>query len=122
VFIYVYHAQTLNKAFVFVFVSQIRINLMWHDLTFQELIRFLNCGNEDSIIKWSGRSFHVLAAIYLNEFNPYLVVSFIISNFNYCPVTWHFCNEQNTKKMEKIHERALKLIYEDQNSNMSIEF
>ena len=28
VFIYVYHAQTLNKAFVFVFVSQIRINLI----------------------------------------------------------------------------------------------
>ena len=27
--------------------------------------------------------------------------SFIFSNFNYCPATWHFCSEQNTNKMEK---------------------
>jgi hypothetical protein len=39
--------------------------------------------------------------------------SFILSNFNYCPVTWHFCSEKNTKKMEKIQERALRFIYND---------
>ena len=39
--------------------------------------------------------------------------SFILSNFNYCPVTWHFCSEKNTKKNEKIQERALRFIYED---------
>ena len=38
--------------------------------------------------------------------------SFIFSNFKYCPVTWHFCNEQNTNKMEKIQFRALKFIYD----------
>jgi hypothetical protein len=24
-----------------------------------------------------------------------------MSNFSYCPLTWHFCGEQNTKKIEK---------------------
>ena len=39
--------------------------------------------------------------------------SFILSNFNYCPLTWHFTSETNTKKMEKIQERALRFIYDD---------
>lgn len=39
--------------------------------------------------------------------------SFILSNFNYCPLVWHFCGEGNTKKLEKIQERALRFIYND---------
>ena len=42
--------------------------------------------------------------------------SFILSNFNYCPVICHFCSEANTKKMEKIQERALKFIYNENHS------
>ena len=30
--------------------------------------------------------------------------SFIMSNFNYCPVAWHFCNLTSARKMEKIQE------------------
>ena len=72
-----------------------------------------------NICKKASRQLNVLKRIgkYLNRLGKLTMYhSFIISNFNYCPVTWHFCNEQNTKKMEKIHERALKFIYEDQNS------
>lgn len=36
-----------------------------------------------------------------------------MSNLNYCPLTWHFCTEANTKKIEKIQERALRFIYND---------
>ena len=36
-----------------------------------------------------------------------------MSNFNYCPLVWHFCGEVNTKKVENIQERALRFIYED---------
>ena len=43
--------------------------------------------------------------------------SFILSNFNYCPIVWHFCGDGNTKKMEKIQERALRFIYEDNSSD-----
>ena len=39
--------------------------------------------------------------------------SFILSNFNYCPVTWRYCSENNSLKMEKIQERALRFIYDD---------
>jgi hypothetical protein len=42
--------------------------------------------------------------------------SFILSNFNYCPVIWHFCSEANTKKMVKIQGRALKFIYNENHS------
>ena len=37
-----------------------------------------------------------------------------MSNFNYCPLVWHFCGETNTKKkLEKIQERALRFIYNE---------
>ena len=43
--------------------------------------------------------------------------TFIMSNFSYCPLVWHFCNEQNCRKIEKIQERALRFIYDDYSSN-----
>lgn len=39
-----------------------------------------------------------------------------MSNLSYCPLTWHFCNERNTKKIEKLQERALRFIYNDNTS------
>jgi hypothetical protein len=51
---------------------------------------------------------------YLNRLGKLTIYhSFILSNFNYCPVIWHFCSEANTKKMENIQERALKFIYNE---------
>ncbi len=42
--------------------------------------------------------------------------AFIMSNFNYCPLVWHFCSIENTRKLEKIQERALRFVYRDFNS------
>ena len=39
--------------------------------------------------------------------------SFIVSNFNYCPLAWHFCSTSSTNKLEKIQERALRFINND---------
>ena len=39
--------------------------------------------------------------------------SFILSNFTYCPLVWHFCGSTNNSKIEKIQERALKIVYSD---------
>jgi len=36
-----------------------------------------------------------------------------MSNISYCPLTWHFCTEKNTNKIEKIQERALRFICDD---------
>ena len=39
--------------------------------------------------------------------------SFIVSNFNYCPLAWHFCSVASTNKIERIQERALRFINDD---------
>ena len=36
--------------------------------------------------------------------------SFIMNNFDYCPLVWHFCGEVNNQKLEKIQERALRIL------------
>ena len=39
--------------------------------------------------------------------------TFIMSTFNFCPLVWHFCSKTNTEKLERIHFRALKFIFQD---------
>jgi hypothetical protein len=41
--------------------------------------------------------------------------SFIVSVFNYCPLIWHFCKKSDHRKVEKINERALRVVYNDYN-------
>ena len=47
----------------------------------------------------------------------FLVHSFIYSNFNYCPLVWHFCSAKSMQKIEKIQERALRFLYHDYSSS-----
>ena len=35
-----------------------------------------------------------------------LMKSFILSNFNYFPLVWHFCSKRDTDKMEKIQKKS----------------
>ncbi len=46
-----------------------------------------------------------------------LVQSFVYSNFNYCPLVWHFSSAKSLQKVERIQERALRFQYDDQNSS-----
>lgn len=51
---------------------------------------------------------------FLNRLNKLTIFhTFILSNFNFCPLAWHFCTEKNSKKLEKIQERALRFVYDD---------
>ena len=43
--------------------------------------------------------------------------TFVLSNFNYCPLVWHFCGAQNTDKLEKIQKRGLQFVYRDYTSS-----
>ena len=55
---------------------------------------------------------------YLNRLNKLTIFhTFILSNFNFCPLAWHFCTEKNSKKLEKVQERAFRFVYEDYNSS-----
>ena len=50
---------------------------------------------------------------YVNWGKLNVYYSFFMSNFNYCPLIWHFCGEKKIqKKIEKIQERALRFIIE----------
>ena len=38
----------------------------------------------------------------------------VLPTFNFCPLSWHFCTKTNiVDKIEKIHEKALRFVYED---------
>ena len=43
--------------------------------------------------------------------------TFILSNFNFCPLAWHFCTDKNSKKLEKVQVRALRFVYDDYTSS-----
>ena len=43
----------------------------------------------------------------------------IKSQFAYCPLVWMFCFRQSNNLINKVHERALKLIYQD-NCNVDV--
>ena len=45
--------------------------------------------------------------------------SFVLSNFNYCPLVWHHCSIADNRKIEKIQERGLRFIYNDCQSSYS---
>ena len=40
--------------------------------------------------------------------------AFIDSQFNYCSLTWMFHSRQINAKINKLHERALRIVYKDQ--------
>ena len=41
-----------------------------------------------------------------------LMKAFVISQFNYCPLIWMFHNRALNNRINKIHERALRLVYQ----------
>ena len=37
-----------------------------------------------------------------------LINSYVVSNFNYCPLVWMFSNPKSLNKVEGVHERAIR--------------
>jgi hypothetical protein len=46
-----------------------------------------------------------------------LLKTFIESQFSYCPLVWMFCSSTMNKKINRIHERALRVVYRDYTSS-----
>ena len=46
-----------------------------------------------------------------------LINSFIYTNFNYCPLVWHFCSRKSINKIENIQKRALRFLLNDYSSD-----
>ena len=43
--------------------------------------------------------------------------SFILTNFNYCPLIWMFCGKTINDKVNSVHKRALRVLLNDYNSS-----
>ena len=66
------------------------------------------------LCKKGNQKLHALARIskYLNEDKlKILMKTFIQSQFNYCPLVWMFHNRTLNNKINKLHERALRIVY-----------
>ena len=48
-----------------------------------------------------------------------LTCSYITSQFNYCPLVWMIHNTKLNKKINKVHERALRIVYGDHKTKFS---
>ena len=46
-----------------------------------------------------------------------IMKAFISSQFGYCPLVWMFCSRQMNNRINRIHERALRIVYQDKVSN-----
>ena len=47
----------------------------------------------------------------------YLSEAYIMSAFKYCPLVWMVCNKTSNNQINKIHKRALRLVYEMEDTN-----
>ena len=73
-----------------------------------------------TICRKASQQLNVLKRIgrYLTKLNKLTIFhTFILSNFNFCPLAWHFCSKASTRKLEKIQERALRFIYNNYDSS-----
>ena len=43
--------------------------------------------------------------------------TFIISNFNYCPLIWMFCGKTQKNEIDRAHKRALRILLKDHTSS-----
>ena len=75
--------------------------------------------NTGNLCKKAARQINALKRLssFLNQSSKHTMVnSFIIANFNYCPVIWHFCSAKHMQRIEQIQERALRFVYFDYTS------
>ena len=66
----------------------------------------------------AARQLNALARIYKHSKSKHIIYNrFVASNFDYCPLVWHFCGQVNNNKLEKLQERSLRIIHNDYESS-----
>ena len=74
----------------------------------------------ETLCKKAAQKLHALARIanYMEtEQLASLMNAFIMSHFSYCPLVWMFHDRNLNKKVNKIQERALRIVYKDNHSD-----
>ena len=70
--------------------------------------------------KRASQKLHALARVSRYMDKPQLeltITSFVMSHFSYCPLVWMFHDRKSNNKINKIRERALRIIHKDSTSN-----
>ena len=85
-------------------------------------LKTIHCFNKhiSTLCKKAINQFYVIGRIqkYMGfKQKEVLLNSFVLSNFNYCPLTWHFCSVKSLMKIEKMQERAFRILYNDSTSD-----
>ena len=80
--------------------------LIDHKLTFENHLLI--------IVQKVNQKLHVLARI--SKYMPrkklkFIIKAFVSSQFAYCPLIWMFYSRQINHKINKLHERALRIVY-----------
>ena len=69
-----------------------------------------------TLCRKASQKFHALARVsqFMNKEKIRVIMkSFITSQFNYCPLIWMFHSRRLNNRINRIHERALRLVYKD---------
>ena len=88
----------------------------------------LNFNNHlQKVLKKANQKVHVLARItpYIARITPYMSIpkrkllmnSFFISQFNYCPLVWMCHSRLMNNKINRLHEKCLRIVYSDKTSS-----
>jgi hypothetical protein len=96
--------------------SENSVNLL--GLEIDDKLSFENHTN--SLIKKAGGQLNYLISkkhCLEQDARKVLIESFIMANFNYCPLVWLFCNNKLKTKQESVQRRALRFLYDDYESD-----
>ena len=77
----------------------------------------------NTICQKANRKQNALARItpYMELTKPHILMNaFFDSQFNYCPLIWMFHSHNLNNKISRLHERCLRVIYNDKVSNSSL--
>ena len=75
------------------------------------------------LIKKGNQKLHAMARIskYFSQDKLKIIMkTFIQSQFNYFPLVWMFCSRTLNNKINKSHERSLRLVYKNENSTFDV--
>ena len=70
----------------------------------------------NQICKKASKKIHALSRVckYMDQNKRRMLMkAFIISQFSYCPLVWMFHSRNTENRVNKIHERTLRLVYDD---------
>ena len=79
-------------------------------------------GHISTICKKVSLKLHVLARVsrFMDQDKLRLLMkAFIESQFSYCPLVWMFHSRKLNNRINKLHERALRLVYKDSSSSFN---